>query len=153
MTFVLPRIFLQILGDLSQCVQTHQVHLWNGNDERRRLVCCFVCFGCSTAWIQCIQSILRIHQPTDEQAITYPDFSCPLVCPSRTRVFSRCSSLSAAYCSNRYACSSAVLASYRPSCRKSAKSQNWLIYFDWKIQWNDSIARFDWKNRCNWSNW
>lgn len=45
MILVFPRIFLQILGDLSQCVQTHLVHFCGATGEA--LV---GCFGCSTGF-------------------------------------------------------------------------------------------------------
>lgn len=113
MTFVFPRIFFQILGDLSQCVQTHQVHLWR--KKRKRELVDGLSSGLEIADQLIAQSIrCLVTKSAPEKKMTYPDFSCPLVCRSRTPGFLTCSSLSAACCSNRRVCFSAVLASYCP---------------------------------------
>ena len=71
---------------------------------------------------------------TARRPITHPDFSYPLVCRSRTPVFSRSFSLWAACCSNRCACFSAAPASCCPfrwgASAGEVKKVNFLSWFD-----------------------
>ena len=118
MTFVFPGILLQVLGDLSQCVQTHQVHLWVKRNET-----------VSGA----VSNSRRSHTDHRQKANHSPRLFYPFVCRSRTPVFSRSFSLWAACCSNRCACFSAAPASCCPFRRGTSagevKKVNFLIWF------------------------